>query len=263
LATLAQVRTLIILPTYQEAGNLAEVLTRVREAVPDADVLVVDDASPDGTSDMAEKMAAELGNIEILRRNAKTGLGSAYRAGFAWAAERGYEALVEMDADMSHDPADLPRLLAGSEDGADLVIGSRYVPGGKVLAWTSWRRGLSRWGNRYAAVMLDLGVKDATSGFRVFKSAAVARLDLDAVRARGYGFQIEMVRLVAQDGGTLLELPITFNDRRTGQSKMSFGIAVEAWALVTWWGISDRSTRYRHSNSGRRTGPPNQGGPRS
>jgi dolichol-phosphate mannosyltransferase len=237
------VRVLVVLPTYQEAANIAEVLRRLRAAVPAADVLVVDDGSPDGTADLAARVGEELGGVAVLRRPGKAGLGSAYREGFRRGLAEGYEALVEMDADLSHDPAALPSLVAAVADGADLAIGSRYVPGGTIPNWSWHRRALSRWGNRYAAWALRLPVRDATSGFRVYRAAAVAKVDLDTVRADGYGFQIEMAYRVAHLGGTIVEVPISFTDRVRGTSKMSGRIVAEALALVTWWGLRDRLRR--------------------
>jgi dolichol-phosphate mannosyltransferase len=235
------VRTLVVLPTYQEAANIADVLRRLRAAVPDAHVLVVDDGSPDGTADLAEAIDAELGSIAVLRRASKSGLGSAYRDGFRRGLAEGFETLVEMDADLSHDPAALPGLLAAVErEGADLAIGSRYVPGGQIPNWAWHRRALSRWGNRYAAVVLGLPVADATAGYRAFRATTLSKIDLDAVRADGYGFQIEMAYAVHRQGGTIREIPITFKDRLRGTSKMSGRIIVEALLLVTWWGIRDR-----------------------
>ena len=236
-------RPLIVLPTYQEAANIVTVLRRIRAAVPTADVLVVDDASPDGTADLAAATSAEVGSIAVLRRAGKAGLGSAYRAGFERGLAEGYDVLVEMDADLSHDPAALPTLLRGVDDGADLVVGSRYVPGGAIPDWRWHRRALSRWGNRYAAAMLDLDVRDATSGFRAYRAAVLRRIDLHTVRADGYGFQIEMAYRVAQAGGTIFEVPIEFVDRTEGTSKMSSRIIVEALVLVTWWGITARLRR--------------------
>ncbi|HUQ64151.1 MAG TPA: polyprenol monophosphomannose synthase [Acidimicrobiales bacterium] len=236
-------RTLVVLPTYQEADNIAEVLRRVRAAAPDADVLVVDDGSPDGTADLAKAVAHELGAIDVLVRPSKAGLGSAYRAGFKEGQARGYEALVEMDSDLSHDPSALPVLMRAVESGADLVIGSRYVPGGSIPRWSLRRRTLSRWGNRYAARLLRLDVRDATSGFRCYRSDVVARIDLDSVHADGYGFQIEMAYRVARAGGAIVELPIQFVDRELGASKMSSRIILEALTLVTWWGVRDRLRR--------------------
>jgi dolichol-phosphate mannosyltransferase len=230
-----------VLPTYNEAENIAEVLGRVRSALPAAHVLVVDDASPDGTADLAEKLGAELGQVEVLRRPGKSGLGSAYRAGFAHGLAQGFDVLVEMDADLSHDPADLPRLVAAVEHlGVDLAIGSRYVPGGEIPNWPLHRRELSRWGNRYAAVMLGLAVNDATAGFRAYRAETLRRIDLASVVADGYGFQIEMTYRVVQLHGSIVEVPISFVDRVHGTSKMNRRIITEAMTLVTWWAVRDR-----------------------
>ncbi|MDQ1364225.1 MAG: dolichol-phosphate mannosyltransferase [Acidimicrobiaceae bacterium] len=233
-------RCLIVLPTYDEAANVAAVLQRIRAAAPAADVLVVDDASPDGTAAMAEAVAAESGHIEVLRRPGKAGLGSAYRDGFRWALDRGYEVIIEMDADMSHDPSDLPRLIAAVEDGADLAIGARYVPGGSIPEWSWHRRLLSRQGNRYAAWALRLPISDATSGFRAYRASTLDKIDLTTVRADGYGFQVEMAYQVAGQGGVIVEVPIRFSERTRGRSKMSSRIVIEALVLVTWWGVRDR-----------------------
>ncbi len=233
-------RALVVLPTYQEAENIAEVLRRLRAAAPSVDVLVVDDSSPDGTAAMAKAVNHELGGIDVLVRPGKSGLGSAYRAGFAEGLSRGYDVLVEMDSDLSHDPAQLPALLRAVEDGVDLAVGSRYVPGGSVPNWPLHRRLLSRWGNRYAGAVLGLQVHDATSGFRAYGADALRRIDLASVRADGYGFQIEMAHRVASNGGRIVELPIQFVDRQRGTSKMSSRIIVEALVLVTWWGLRDR-----------------------
>jgi len=239
------VRTLVVLPTYQEADNIVNVLRRLHAVVPSATVLVVDDGSPDGTASLAEAAGAEFGGIEVLRRPGKTGLGSAYRHGFRWGLARDFDVMVEMDADLSHNPAELPRLLAAIDEGADLVVGSRYVPGGSIPDWTWRRRALSRWGNRYAAAMLGLEIADATSGFRAYRAKVLADLDSVWVRADGYGFQIEMAYLIAQLGYRIVEVPISFTDRTEGHSKMSSSIVVEALALVTWWGVRDRWQR-RH-----------------
>jgi dolichol-phosphate mannosyltransferase len=239
------VRTLVVLPTYDEADNIAEVLRRLRAAVPDADVLVVDDSSPDGTADVAKAAAHELGQVDVTVRPAKSGLGSAYRHGFREGLASGYQVMVEMDSDLSHDPASLPDLLAAVASGADLAIGSRYIPGGSIPHWPLHRRSLSRWGNRYAASVLRLPVHDSTSGFRAYRAGILRRLDLDAVRADGYGFQIEMAYRVAMLGGHIEERPIEFRDRERGNSKMSMRIVVEALALVTWWGLRDRVLRRR------------------
>ena len=233
-------RALIVLPTYNEAENIDDVLRRVRAVVPEADVLVVDDGSPDGTADLADALGAELGQIEVMRRTEKSGLGAAYRAGFAWGLDRGYEAMVEMDSDLSHDPAALPSLLSALDLAADLVIGSRYVPGGTIPEWSWHRRALSRWGNRYAAGLLGLAVNDATAGFRAYRASMLRSIDLDAVVAEGYGFQIEMTYQVVTSGGRIVEVPIAFTDRVRGTSKMSSRIVFEAFGLVTWWAVRDR-----------------------
>ena len=239
-------RCLIVLPTYEEAANVATVLRRVRAAVPEANMLVVDDSSPDGTAALAEAVGAELGRIDVLRRPTKAGLGPAYRDGFRWGLERGYEVLIEMDADLSHDPADLPRLIAAVDDGADLAIGARYVPGGSIPEWSWHRRMLSREGNRYAAWALRLPIHDATSGFRAYRAPTLAKMDLSTVSAAGYGFQVEMSYRVVTQHGTIVELPIRFDERANGRSKMSGRIVVEALGLVTWWALRDRWLAHRH-----------------
>jgi glycosyltransferase involved in cell wall biosynthesis len=240
------VRVLVVLPTYQEATNIVTVLQRVRAAVPSVDVLVVDDNSPDGTADLAEATGRDIGRVEVLRRPGKAGLGSAYRAGFTHGLEAGADVLVEMDADLSHDPADLPRLLAPVlDDRADLCIGSRYVPGGSIPEWPFHRRALSRWGNRYAAAMLKLDVADATAGFRAYRADIVRKVGIDSVSTDGYGFQIDMAYRVTRVGGRVVEIPIEFRDRVRGTSKMSGRIIVEAMRAVTWWGIRDRVRRRR------------------
>ena len=238
-------RTLVITPTYVEAENIDEFLRRTRAALPSADILVVDDNSPDGTADIAETAAVELGSIDVLRRPVKQGLGSAYRAGFAIGLEKGYEALVQIDADLSHDPAVLPELLGALESGADLAIGSRYVPGGSIPDWRVGRRAISRAGCLYARLVLGLGVRDATAGFRAYHRRVIERLDLERVRADGYGFQVEMTYLAQRGGGRIVEVPITFRDRTLGRSKMSGRIVVEALLLVTLWGLKDRLRRLR------------------
>ncbi|HEX7095291.1 MAG TPA: polyprenol monophosphomannose synthase [Acidimicrobiales bacterium] len=234
-------RTLVVLPTFNEAENIEEVLRRLRAAMPDCSVLVVDDGSPDGTADIAEKLDAKLGPISVLRRPSKSGLGSAYRAGFRRGIDEGFDLLVEMDSDLSHDPAALPEMIETLErTEAGLVVGSRYIPGGAIPAWSLHRRLLSEWGNRYAAIVLGLNVRDATSGYRVYRADVVSRLDLDSIRADGYGFQIEMAYEVRKLGERVVEHPISFTDRTRGKSKMSGHIIVEALVLVTWWGLRDR-----------------------
>jgi len=200
---------------------------------------------PTLAADLAEARGAVVGGVEVLRRPAKSGLGSAYRDGFRWGLERGYDVLLEMDSDLSHDPAALPSLLGAIEHGADLVIGSRYVPGGSIPAWSWHRRLLSRWGNRYAAGLLGLAVNDSTAGFRAYRATMLERVDLDGVAADGYGFQIEMTYEVVRRGGSVVEVPIAFADRLRGTSKMSGRIVVEALVLVTWWGLRDRLLRRR------------------
>lgn len=238
-------KALVVIPTYQEAANIEDVLTKIRTAAPDVSVLVVDDNSPDQTADIAQKMNERFGQIEVLRRAGKSGLGSAYRDGFRWGSEHGFEILVEMDADLSHDPAVVPALLRKIEDGADLVVGSRYIPGGAIPGWPAHRALLSRYGNTYARLLLGLGINDATSGFRAYRASLLDKIDLQAVRADGYGFQIEMVYRAVRAGGVLREIPITFVDRTEGESKMSGRIIVEALGLVTMWGVRDRFRQIR------------------
>ena len=229
-----------MLPTYNEAENILVVLDMVREHVPETEVLVVDDSSPDGTADLADKWGAEHGGVEVLRRADKSGLGSAYRAGFTWGLAHGFEILIEMDSDLQHDPAMLPALIHAVEDGADLAIGSRYVPGGSLPGWKWSRRFISQCGNIYAAMVLGLHVRDLTAGFRAYSARALELIELSAIKADGYGFQIEMAYAVANNGGRIVEVPITFGSRQRGTSKMSSVIVFEALALVTWWGLRDR-----------------------
>ncbi|MDA8359543.1 MAG: polyprenol monophosphomannose synthase [Actinomycetota bacterium] len=231
-------RVLVIIPTYNEAENIERILERVQAALPDAGILVVDDGSPDGTADLVERRRGDLFDLHVLRRSQKSGLGSAYRAGFAWALERGYDACVEMDADFSHDPDALPGLVAPLHEGHEVVIGSRYVQGGSIPNWT-WSRHLLSWGgNQYASFMLGLGVADSTAGFRVYAASVLRRLDLDRIKADGYGFQIEMTYEAKQAGASIVEVPIRFVDRVAGESKMSSAIVIEALGLVTVWGLA-------------------------
>jgi dolichol-phosphate mannosyltransferase len=227
---------LVVLPTYNESENIDRVLRRIRVALPEATVLVVDDGSPDGTGEIAETLGKEIGGIELMRRHQKSGLGSAYRAGFRWGLDRGFDACVEMDADLSHEPEALPGLVGSLSGGTEVVVGSRYVPGGAIPNWAWHRRLLSRGGNLYASALLGLGVSDSTSGFRVYAASVLERIDLDHVRADGYGFQIEMTYQAKRSGAAVVEVPIRFVDRVEGESKMSTFIVVEALALVTWWG---------------------------
>jgi dolichol-phosphate mannosyltransferase len=223
---------LVVVPTYEERDNVEHLLRAVRGVVPTAEVLIVDDGSPDGTAEVAEAVGLEVGGVHLLRRAAKDGLGSAYRDGFAWARHRGYSTVVQMDADLSHDPVDLPAMLAASAAGADLVVGSRYRPGGEVVDWPWGRRLLSRLGNVYASVLLGMHVSDSTSGYRVWRGPMLDRLAAQQVRADGYGFQVEMAYRTHQLGGTIVEVPIRFADRQRGTSKLDRSIILEAAALV-------------------------------
>jgi dolichol-phosphate mannosyltransferase len=229
-------RPLVVLPTYNEILNVEAMLRAIREAVPECHILVVDDGSPDGTALKARSLKAELGNIEVLERSAKNGLGRAYRAGFSWGLLEGYDRFIEMDCDFSHDPRALPTLLQASND-YEVVIGSRYVPGGHIPQWAWSRRLLSRGGNQYASVALSLRVADSTSGFRVYSKSALEKIDYESVSANGYGFQIEMTHRARRHGATLVEIPISFSDRQHGVSKMSSTIVLEALALVTKWAL--------------------------
>ncbi len=235
-------RTLVVLPTYNEILNVESMLRTLCSVVPDCDVLVVDDGSPDGTADLARSVANELGGIELLRRSEKSGLGGAYRAGFAWGLERGYDHFVEIDCDFSHDPKALPELLRAAER-SDVVIGSRYVPGGHIPQWSWSRRLLSRGGNQYASLMLGLGVADSTAGYRVYSSEALEKIDYQSVSADGYGFQIEMTYRAKRSGTSIVEVPISFTDRELGESKMSGAIVFEALWLVTKWAFERPFTR--------------------
>jgi dolichol-phosphate mannosyltransferase len=246
-------RALVVVPTYNEAETITPLLEAVRAAVPAAHVLVVDDGSPDGTGKLAEDAAARLGQVEVLHRDAKAGLGTAYRAGFAHGIAQGFDALVEMDADFSHDPSALPRLLEAAEE-YDVVIGSRYVPGAAIPNWTLARLALSRGGNLYASVLLSLHVADSTAGFRVYRRDVLERMDYETVRAEGYAFQIEMTHRARRAGATIREVPITFIDRAQGTSKMSSAIVVEALALVTLWAL-ERPLAALRARWGRVEGP--------
>jgi len=232
-------RVVIVMPTYNERQNLEPIAGRVRAALPEADLLVVDDNSPDGTGDLADKLAETDPHVQVMHRTDKAGLGKAYIAGFGWALERGYDVIVEMDADGSHQPEELPRLLAALAE-ADLVLGSRYVPGGAVLNWARSRELLSRAGNTYARLMLGLKLKDATGGYRVFRASTLRRIGLDDVDSQGYCFQIDLARRTIAAGLTVIEVPITFEERQRGASKMSRKIVLEALWRVTGWGIAAR-----------------------
>ncbi len=243
--TAAGPRTLVVLPTYNEADNIVSILERVRASAPALHLLVVDDGSPDGTAQRVRWVAQRMPGVFLLERTAKDGLGAAYRAGFAWGLDNHYDVLIEMDADGSHRPQDLPRLIEAMASGADLAIGSRYVPGGEIPNWKFSRRMLSKGGNQYASAMLGIGVHDATSGFRAYRAGLLRRMDFAGLRASGYGFQIEGAWKAVGTGARVVEVPIRFEDREHGESKMSKSIVVEALRLVTKWGLAQRATRAR------------------
>ena len=233
-------RALVIVPTYNERESITEVARRLFDATgARVDLLVIDDGSPDGTAELVKQIAADRPEIHLVERPGKMGLGSAYRTGFAWALERGYWAAVEMDADLSHDPADVPRLLDALEH-ADLVIGSRYVPGGGTRNWGLSRRLLSRFGNVYARMWLGFKVRDATAGFRAYRMAWLEELGLTTVLSEGYAFQVEMTFRTHLAGKRIAEVPITFVERTTGASKMSKRIVAEALLRIARWGIARR-----------------------
>lgn len=231
---------LVIVPTYQERDTIEEVIRRLLAAVDDrVHLLVIDDGSPDGTAEAANRAAGGTGHVEVLQRARKKGLASAYVEGFRWALERRYASVVEMDADLSHDPGVVPDLLSAL-DGSDLAIGSRYVPGGRIENWNPFRRMLSRAGNLYARTWIGWGVKDATSGFRAYRAETLASQDLTTVRSNGYAFQIEMTCRVHFAGGRITEVPIIFSERRAGKSKLSRGVVLEALWRVPVWAVRNR-----------------------
>jgi dolichol-phosphate mannosyltransferase len=238
-------RVLVVMPTYNERENVAAVLAAVRDSAPTADILVVDDNSPDGTAAIVAEAAVDLGRIDVLRRPGKTGLGSAYREGFEVALDRGYDVIVSMDVDFSHDPAVIPEMLRLIDAGADAVIGSRYVPGGTTVDWPVHRRLLSRWGNRYTSLVLGLQVRDCTSGFRAYRAQALKAIDASSTTAEGYAFLTELVRRLVRAEQRVMETPIVFADRRYGTSKMSSRIVAESMWLVTSWGLRDLVSRVR------------------
>jgi dolichol-phosphate mannosyltransferase len=228
-------RVTVVIPTFNERENLTQIVAAVTEQ--GYRVLVVDDSSPDGTGEMADRIAVQDPLVTVIHRPAKEGLGSAYAAGFDSALEAGAEIIVEMDADFSHDPADLPRLVAAIDGGADMAIGSRYVRGGSTPDWPASRQAISRGGNLYARMMLGLPVRDATAGFRAMRSGALRTLPYPSAEASGYGFQVEMAWRAHQHGLAIVEVPIIFRDRTRGTSKMGTGIVFEAMKLVTVWGL--------------------------
>ena len=242
-------RVLVVIPTYNEADNVGPIVDRVRRAVPPAEVLVADDDSPDGTGALADRLAAADGRVHVLHRAGKQGLGAAYVAGFRWARERGYDAVVGMDADGSHAPEELPRLLDAARD-ADVVVGSRWTRGGAVVNWPWHRRVLSRGGNLYTRLALGMPVSDATGGYRVYRVAALRRLDVQTAVSQGYSFQVEMLWRAHQAGLRTAEVPITFAERRHGASKMSPVIVGEALWRVTLWCLRERGPAARRAGRG-------------
>jgi dolichol-phosphate mannosyltransferase len=238
---------LVIIPTYNEAENIKKIVGRVRASVPDAHVLVADDNSPDGTGKLADELAAEDDHVQVLHRKGKEGLGAAYLAGFAWGMEHGYGVLVEMDADGSHQPEELPRLLTALK-GADLVLGSRWVPGGRVVNWPKSREFISRGGSMYSRLMLDVPIRDVTGGFRAFRRETLEGLGLGEVASQGYCFQVDLARRAVKAGFHVVEVPITFVERELGDSKMSRDILVEALWRVTTWGVGERVGRITGRN---------------
>ncbi|CCH18593.1 polyprenol monophosphomannose synthase [Micromonospora lupini] len=246
-------RVLVVIPTYNEAANIAAIVGRVRRAAPAVQILVADDNSPDGTGAIADALADGDAHVQVLHREGKQGLGAAYLAGFGWARERGYHAVVEMDADGSHAPEDLPALLAAARD-ADVVIGSRWTSGARVLNWPLRRLLLSRCGNLYARLALGMPVSDATGGYRVYRISALDAIDLGSVCSQGYSFQVELSRLAHRAGVRIVEVPITFAEREHGDSKMSPRIVAEALWRITRWGVQDRRQAVRRGLHGTPTG---------
>lgn len=245
-------RVVMIVPTYNEVDNLAWLVGRLRAAHPDLDVLVVDDDSPDGTGTVADRLAADDPSVHVLHRAAKEGLGAAYLAGFAWALDRDYDVVGEMDADGSHQPEQLGLLLHALED-ADLVIGSRWIPGGSVVNWPRRRELLSRGGNAYVRLLLGIGVRDATAGFRLFRRTALEAIELDTVESTGYVFQTDLVARCLRHGLRVTEVPIEFVERVRGDSKMTGAVALESLRRVTRWGLGERRRRVSHAMGRNRT----------
>jgi dolichol-phosphate mannosyltransferase len=239
-------RVVMVVPTFNEADNLAWLMGRLRTAQPSVDVLVVDDNSPDGTGAIADGLAVSDGAVHVLHRAAKGGLGAAYLAGFAWALDAGYDVVGEMDADGSHQPEQLHRLLEALLD-ADLVIGSRYVPGGSVVNWPLRREAISRGGNLYVRLLLGISIRDATAGFRVFRRSALEKIDLATVESTGYVFQTDLVTRCLRAGLTVREVPIEFVERVRGDSKMSGAVAAESLRRITQWGLRERRDQVRRA----------------
>jgi dolichol-phosphate mannosyltransferase len=241
-------RAVMVVPTYNEIDNLGDVVARVRRCLPEVDVLVVDDSSPDGTGALADRMAADDPQVSVLHRSVKQGLGAAYRAGFRHALDTGYALIGEMDADGSHQPEQLPLLFAAITD-ADLVIGSRWVPGGSVVNWPWHRRALSRAGNAYTRLLLGISVRDATAGFRLFRRETLEAIHLDDVQSLGYVFQVDLAFRTLQAGLRVAEVPIEFVERERGDSKMTPEVARESLIRITRWGLAERFGRVRSSGN--------------
>lgn len=239
-------RVVMVVPTFNEADNLTWLIGRLRAAEPSVDVLVVDDNSPDGTGSLADELAAADPAVHVLHRAAKGGLGAAYLAGFAWALDAGYDVVGEMDADGSHQPEQLHRLLEALLE-ADLVIGSRWIPGGSVVNWPVRREMLSRGGNLYVRLLLGIAVRDATAGFRVFRRSALEKIDLPSVQSTGYVFQTDLVTRCLRAGLTVREVPIEFVERERGDSKMSGSVATESLRRITRWGLRERRDQVRRA----------------
>ena len=237
-------RILVIIPTYNERENLERIVSRTRDSVPEAHIVVADDNSPDGTGDIADALVAIDDHIHVLHRAGKEGLGAAYLSGFAWAIDQGYDVLVEMDADGSHQPEQLPKLLAALRN-ADVVLGSRWVNGGSVVNWPKHREFLSRGGNLYTRAMLGIPLHDATGGYRAFRADALRTLDLSDVESKGYCFQVDMAWRAVRSGLRVVEVPIEFVERELGDSKMNPKIVTEALWRVTQWGAADKLAKSR------------------
>lgn len=253
-------KILVIIPTYNEVENVTRITSRVRAAVPEAHILVADDNSPDGTGKVADELAAADDHLHVLHRKGKEGLGAAYLAGFRWGIEHGYDVLVEMDADGSHQPEQLPRLLTALSGGADLVLGSRWVPGGSVVNWPKHREVLSRGGSLYSRLMLGVSLRDVTGGYRAFRKETLLGLGMDEVASQGYCFQVDLAWRAVRAGFTVVEVPITFVEREFGASKMSRGIVIEAFTRVASWGIQNRLGRLPAPNA---TAAPDAGAARN
>ncbi|WP_444543085.1 polyprenol monophosphomannose synthase [Microtetraspora niveoalba] len=238
-------RVLVIIPTYNECENLPMIVGRVRAALPDVHLLIADDNSPDGTGKIADELAEKDGNIHVMHRPGKQGLGAAYVAGFQWGLAEGYDILVEMDADGSHQPEELHKLLDAVAEGADLAIGSRWVPGGKVVNWPASREFLSRGANTYSRLMLGMHVRDATAGFRAYRATTLEKVGLDDVQSQGYCFQVDLTLRTVRQGLRVAEVPITFVERTAGASKMNRGIMTEAFWRIAVWGVNGLPGRLR------------------